>query len=44
MTLVKRSRILELYKLTHLKEKKRFYLFKQVRIQSGLVLGDRQEN
>jgi hypothetical protein len=42
--LAKRSRILELYKLAHQKQRLRYSLFKLVRIQIGLVSGDSQGN
>jgi len=44
MILVDKSKILELYKLTHEKLKKKYFLFKLVRIQIGLGSGESQGN
>jgi len=41
MTSVKKSRILEIYKLTHLKKQGRFLLFKLAKKWNGSVLGER---
>jgi hypothetical protein len=43
MTLVKKSKTLEVYKLIHLREKMRSFLFKLARIRNGLVLGDKKK-
>ncbi len=42
MILVKKSRILEIYKLTHLGKKVRFSLFRLAKKQNGSVLGDKK--
>jgi hypothetical protein len=41
MTSMKKSRILEIYKLTHLRKKGRFSLCKLAKKQNGSVLGER---
>jgi hypothetical protein len=44
MISVKKYRILGLYKWTHLKQRKIYYLFNMVKIHTGLVSGDMQGN
>ncbi len=42
MTLVKKSRILEVHKLTHLGQKVRSFMFRLARKQNGSVLGNKR--
>jgi hypothetical protein len=43
MTLVKKSRTLEIYELTHLGQKMRSFLFKLAKVQNGSVLGEEKK-
>jgi len=43
MTLVKKSRTLEIYELTHLGQKTRSSLFRLAKVQNGLVLRDKKK-
>lgn len=43
MISVKKSRTLEVYELTHLRQKMRSFLFRLAKEQNGLVLGDKEK-
>jgi hypothetical protein len=43
MTSVKKSKILEIYKLTHMGKKVRLFMFKLANSQNGSVLGDKKK-